>query len=556
MAIANMTLFANDNERIIAVERFRPMLKSVQCGKRIKLVFNSKENFQYAKRQWNWVNENGQRKLILVANDPGCDDKDDQAPFVAHDVDYDEEHVTANFYGAQQPWEKVARDFDIDYARYPVKNGKSRLAKRRLGNWNKDWTLGIAHNFNREIFHLDNDKGSVNLKCVDCYTKGSFHASIHIKMRWFKLKTLDFKMTPKDVEANFELALQGKTRASSHDFGHAQNVFTMPVGPALPSIPGIGSFGFHLDMKLGASVTLHPQTATIKFGINSKFNNDAMARYSLEGKGDNKFSGWRPQFKALPVKLQGDFSGDASAFADWVIGAKIEIWKIGAHANIEARVPYFQTSVTTDSKKGSGTICAKKGKNGISAETQSTGYVGISLGPYLRNQKDNDLVRDLFGKGLGIAEKIFSRRDTLPGPEPGSGDDGSSEIEETPPRRLSRRAIKPVMHKIYVWSLPAPMISNSSSDLLRLVFLNLLLMSYPTNRKGTPRSSVGTALTIREALTNMRAMTKTMTTKRTTTTVRTMTSNSPAAPLDLDISLLVYMSQRCTGRLENKIIIM
>src|SRR5262245_5974025 len=97
-----MTMFTNDGARILSVERFRPMLKSLECGPRMVLSFTSKENFEYAIRAWNWVNENETHAFIMIADDPGCGDDDDRAPYLIYNADYDEEKYIAYLYGTQK----------------------------------------------------------------------------------------------------------------------------------------------------------------------------------------------------------------------------------------------------------------------------------------------------------------------------------------------------------------------------------------------------------------------------------------------------------------------
>src|SRR5205814_2118567 len=92
---ANMTLYAASGELIISMERFRGMLKSVQCSEHMVLAFNSDTSFQYAIHAWKWVNEADRNSFIIIADDPACAPRDQRRPFNISGIHYDEQKFTA-----------------------------------------------------------------------------------------------------------------------------------------------------------------------------------------------------------------------------------------------------------------------------------------------------------------------------------------------------------------------------------------------------------------------------------------------------------------------------
>lgn len=60
------------------MERFSGKLKSVNCGEDMMLEFIDDTAFEYAKRTWNWVNQDVNNSFIMVTNYAGCADEDER----------------------------------------------------------------------------------------------------------------------------------------------------------------------------------------------------------------------------------------------------------------------------------------------------------------------------------------------------------------------------------------------------------------------------------------------------------------------------------------------
>lgn len=70
-----MTLYAPNGLKIIMMERFEGLTSALDCkgdDGEMSLTFNSQEAFDYAVKQWSWINEDDSKSFLLVANHDGC----------------------------------------------------------------------------------------------------------------------------------------------------------------------------------------------------------------------------------------------------------------------------------------------------------------------------------------------------------------------------------------------------------------------------------------------------------------------------------------------------
>jgi hypothetical protein len=73
--LANMTLYAPGGQLIIMMESFEEFTSSVDCegdDGEMALTFKSREAFDYAHEQWDFINERTEYAFLLIANHDGC----------------------------------------------------------------------------------------------------------------------------------------------------------------------------------------------------------------------------------------------------------------------------------------------------------------------------------------------------------------------------------------------------------------------------------------------------------------------------------------------------
>lgn len=81
-----MTLYAPDGLLMIAMERFEGLTSSVDCNgddRVMSLTFQSKNAFDYALQQWQFINKNDNGHFLLIANHVGCGPEDQRQPYLS-----------------------------------------------------------------------------------------------------------------------------------------------------------------------------------------------------------------------------------------------------------------------------------------------------------------------------------------------------------------------------------------------------------------------------------------------------------------------------------------
>ena len=85
LLLANMTLYAPDGLLLVMMERFEPLTSSVDCNGTdgmMSLSFSSQEAYQYALREWNYINDSDDGKFLLIANHESCTSSDKRTPYL------------------------------------------------------------------------------------------------------------------------------------------------------------------------------------------------------------------------------------------------------------------------------------------------------------------------------------------------------------------------------------------------------------------------------------------------------------------------------------------
>lgn len=428
-----MTMFTNDGERILSLERFRPMLKSLQCGSQMILAFNSKETFEYAIRAWDWVNENETHAFIMIADDPGCGPDDDRVPYYIYDADYDEENFVAYLYGAEKNWKEVAHSFDLEYGAASVPDPKEKNLDKRLfsKDWHRKWSPSIETNFNHNIFDVQHRYGGMKLDCIDCGTSGHFTMQVRVVVRLFVPQDIWVNAAPEEMRADLGLRLTTRIERTPIpiSLSYSKPVLPkIPIGPALP-IRGIGSIGVFLKVKVGISTQDPHRDAVTDFGAYAKLSDKSIAQISLAGKKKNEFWGWTPEFGVKPFKVYGNVSSTFNVFAQLTVGPSLEIFGVGVEAVIAARFPEFRNKINTYNKKGSGSSCAEKGMDGASIDV----YCGASIAARVGTSGDLAVTGDV--------TPVFKDSNKKRGMDGKMHDNDTVQVPATRKKKMERRAM-------------------------------------------------------------------------------------------------------------------
>lgn len=375
-----MTVFSAGNERIISMERFKPMLKSVQCGEKTVLEFESREDFEYAIRAWDWVNEDETHSFILVADHPGCGPDDERQPFYIYDADYDEEKYTAHLYGDEKEWKDVARTFDLDFGRMTWQNPNAPTdLSKRFGEWgfDKGLDLDLSSDFSGNIYDGESDALDFSVDCVGCGTSGSVEVTGSVTVDILDPQEVSLTVTPRGLRADMGVEVHAKTGTNPFTISYSKAVVEIPL-PYSISLPKIGTIGFVLKEKVGISTKGNQAEADFEFGMGASVSDDAMLRVDLANSDNDEFSGWTPDFESKPFSITGDIKSDFTIYGQTTLGAQFSIFDWGWEAVVALKIP--ELTATIDTNPTTGSACEDEGKEGISIDTRIGGTLALKAG--------------------------------------------------------------------------------------------------------------------------------------------------------------------------------
>lgn len=375
-----MTVFSIGNERIVSMERFKPMLKSVQCGEKTILEFNTREDFEYAIRAWDWVNEDETHSFVLVADHPGCGPDDERQPFYIYNADYDEEEHTAYLYGNEKEWKEVARTFDLDFGRmmWTNPNAPTDLSKR-FGEWGftEGLDLDMSSDFSGNIYSESSPMLDFSVDCVGCGTSGSVEVTGRVTVDVLEPEEVSLTITPRGLRADMGVKVHAETGTNPFTISYSKAVLEIPL-PYSIKLPKIGIIGFVLKEKIGISTKGNKAETDFEFGMGASVSDDAMLRVDLADSENDEFSGWTPDIETKPFSISGDVKSDFTIYGQTSLGAELSIFDWGWEAVVALKIPELTATIDTYPTKGS--ACDDEGQEGISVDTRIGGTLALKAG--------------------------------------------------------------------------------------------------------------------------------------------------------------------------------
>lgn len=222
--VVSVVVTSKQDELIIDMEKFALFLKSVQCTENMILEFRFKLAFLAAQKAWEWVNFNGIRSFVLIANWKGCGDDRSKEPWVVSNAVFDEKALKIKLVAVKSTWKKVSNTMVLDFGDFiPGDNGGHD--KRILDiSLDKAFTLDLSSNFPTEIanwaWDFDNAHAKLDIRCNACGTRGTLVFAGHVEASLFGgLEKFELSATPNNIGAdvNLELAFEGSVDFTGAD---------------------------------------------------------------------------------------------------------------------------------------------------------------------------------------------------------------------------------------------------------------------------------------------------------------------------------------------------
>lgn len=294
------------------MDRFVGKLKSVKCEDDMMLEFNDDEAFAYAKKVWNWVNEDTNHTFIMVTNYEGCADDHERKPFVVENIRYDEVQNKAFLTAHEKEWEEILHSYTLSVGHMDLTPNHRMLMARGLMPRGPDFTMSLASGFDKNLFSTTVGGWTTSVDAV-VRTAGSLNVDIDIDVSWFSLKSAAMKVSPENVAASIQLALtESGTLAKAYDW--KKTIISIPIeGIEIAKVIKLGAF---LDVDVGFTMEEWTGTATANLGARMELSNSATVVIDLVNSKNNKFSGWTPTFSPIPLTLSAKIEGSAKVYAE------------------------------------------------------------------------------------------------------------------------------------------------------------------------------------------------------------------------------------------------
>lgn len=107
LLLANMTLYAPDGLLMIMMEHFEGITSSVDCAGdegTMSLTFSSQDAFNYALKEWSFINEHDDERFLLIANYNGCGPDYQRQPYLISKITESTAARTTHLTAKAAPW--------------------------------------------------------------------------------------------------------------------------------------------------------------------------------------------------------------------------------------------------------------------------------------------------------------------------------------------------------------------------------------------------------------------------------------------------------------------
>ena len=476
--MADMTLYAPQGLQIVTMERFEPLTSSVECNAddhTMSLTFKSKEAYDHALKKWSFINENKDDKFLLIANHAGCGPEDQRQPYLVSSVDDVAEQRKVFLSVTETSWSEVAGTYDLAFGKElpkaptaagrrlkprlswdDVKEGLedayqatedavqevgSGIADAAQGNADlaKSISFGIPIGSSGKETEIYN-KGPFTLSCVDCYVKGSFKVTGHVKVANWKLNDLSLDTSPQGFEAMMMLEATLKASKSPAKLNpKPKTLFSGPIPSAGINVPEIFKLGATWSYGVGFRAEFSGE-GVVDFGLSATIPDSAKAVINLAGAGQSSATGWKgdltPHFQVK--SLSADIKLTAYSAPKLMFG--VELNKVGKAAialdihapevSSKLTVSYQSEGVCKDDPKKTvtGVDWANEAKLSVTAEVNVEFLEDTKLEPW-SNELWSSPTLELPGKCQpidipGLIDRVSGGggdADTKPAPAPSGG---------------------------------------------------------------------------------------------------------------------------------------
>ncbi|KAF1965795.1 hypothetical protein BU23DRAFT_574625 [Bimuria novae-zelandiae CBS 107.79] len=397
--MANFTLRApQDEELILPIENFAKELKSIKCGKPgegMTLTFQDQQSYDYAQKQWKWVDDEDINHFILVTEPDQCYQGDDRSPYLVKTIDFDSSKLTACLKAEEVEWKDVAMNFHLSTSHEYVDPNTANVTHPQLVRKDEDAKFDLSMNFDQPIFNFGKESDQTSGLSLSANAKistgGSMVADFEIDTFLGFPTDVSMRVYPQGVYGQIMLELNADgTLGRPLDWALTPEI-EIPVGAL--NIKGILELGPYITMGVHLGSSALTGTATWSAGAKASLKDSAEVKAVLLGDGENSIKDWDPVFEKIDPTFSAEIGGDVRAWGELGVQFKAEVlggvW--GYQASVDAELPYFEAKLSA--QVNSEGVCGTQKTLGVEVDAGVGINVNLNMGQI---DKSPDFQKDLF----------------------------------------------------------------------------------------------------------------------------------------------------------------
>jgi hypothetical protein len=311
LVLGNFTVYTpGDTENILSMEKFHPMLESVDCTPSgMTLKFINDETFSYAQRVWDWVNGADDHSFLMVAAAGDCGTNPHRVPYLVSSIQYDEELNIARLTATTDDWKNLIHQYELHVGKVPMPPAR-RLKTR---DFDDSTVFSVAKPFPFSV-KIEVEPLMGQLECTDCGLEGRLNVELHIKFGFPEiLNSAVFRIAPQGIKAQ----AHPKLTIGAHfkkQIVWKENLLPTPIPLYAITMGGIVNLGAFTDVSGGVELSAFDGQLAIEGGATATIPETAFLEIDFKNLGDPKRSSWMPKIDVAPVQITGQAAAGFQLF--------------------------------------------------------------------------------------------------------------------------------------------------------------------------------------------------------------------------------------------------
>lgn len=294
----------------------------------MRLEFQDKDSFSYAKSAWDWVNKVDINRFTVVTEPDQCYKGDNRSPYLVKDIQFDANKLTASLHAEEKDWADVADEFHLKLRHEYVDPDTANITHPHLHR-RDDKVMDISHSFNQNLFSFGKDSSEtagLSLSAdAEISTGGHIIADFDIEKKLGFIPTdVKINIHPQGVHGDFLL----KLKADGH-LGKGLDYTLKPeieIPVSALNIKGILEVGPFVTMGVHLGATGITGTAELSTGARATIDDSAEVKVKLRHPDENSISGWTPHFEKIEPQFSANIGGSVRAWAELGVEIKVEVF--------------------------------------------------------------------------------------------------------------------------------------------------------------------------------------------------------------------------------------